>query len=50
MLCLYAARSMTKCPLTRGVRLREVSISRGSTVLVGSHIPSLCIKTLSEHY
>ena len=24
---------MTKCPLTRGVRLREVSVSGGSTVL-----------------
>ena len=23
---------MTKCPLTRGVRLREVSVSGGSTV------------------
>ena len=32
MLCLYVAENMTKCPLTRGVRLREVSVSGGSTV------------------
>ena len=33
MQCLYVARNMAKCPLTRGVRLREVSVSGGSTVL-----------------
>ena len=32
MQCLYVAENMAKCPLTRGVRLREVSVSRGSTV------------------
>ena len=32
MQCLYVARNMAKCPLTRGVRLREVSVSGGSTV------------------
>ena len=26
MWCLYVARKMTECPLTRGVRLREVSV------------------------
>ena len=26
MLCLYAAENMTKCPLTRDVRLREVAV------------------------
>ena len=31
--CLFVAENMTKCPLTRGVRLREVSVSGGSTVL-----------------
>ena len=35
MQCLYVARKMTKCPLTRGVRLREVSVSGGSTVHIG---------------
>ena len=30
--CLYVARRMTKCPLTRGVRLREVSVGGGLTV------------------
>ena len=25
MQCLYVARNMTKCPLKRGVRLKEVS-------------------------
>ena len=39
MLCLYVARNVTKCPRTRGVRLREVSVSGGSTVLIlqGEH-------------
>ena len=32
MQCLYVAGNMTKCSLTRGVRLREVSVSGGSTV------------------
>ena len=32
MWCLYVAGNMTKCPLTRVVRLREVSVSGGSTV------------------
>ena len=32
MWCLYVARNMTKCPLTRGVRLCEVSVSGGATV------------------
>ena len=27
-------RNMIKCPLTRGVRLREVSVSGGSTVFM----------------
>ena len=34
MQCVYVAGYMTMCPLTRGVRLREVSISGGSTVLL----------------
>ena len=34
MYCLYVAENMTKCPLTRGVRLREVSASGGSTVIL----------------
>ena len=34
MLCLYEARSMAKCPLTRGVRLWKVSISGGSNVIL----------------
>ena len=34
MNCLYVARNMTKCPLTRGVRLQEVSVSGGSTVYI----------------
>ena len=33
MQCLYVARNMAKCPLTRGACLREVSISGGSTVI-----------------
>ena len=35
MQCLYEAGYMTtcKCPLTRGVRLQEVSVSRGLTVI-----------------
>ena len=32
MYCLFEAENMTKCPLTRGVRLREVSVSGVSTV------------------
>ena len=32
MQCLYVAENMTKCPLTRGVHLREVSVSGGLTV------------------
>ena len=32
MWCLYVARNLTKCPLMRDVRLREVSVSGGSTV------------------
>ena len=32
MWCLYVARNMNKCPLARGVRLREVSLSGDSTV------------------
>ena len=34
MWCLYVARNMTKCLLTRGVHLREVSVSEGSTVVL----------------
>ena len=33
MECLYVAENMTKCPLMRGVRLREVAVRGGSTVL-----------------
>ena len=33
MQCLYVAENLTKCPLTRGVCLREVSINRRSTVV-----------------
>ena len=29
----YEARSMTKCPLRRGVCLQEVSVRGGSTVI-----------------
>ena len=29
---LYVAENTTKCPFTKGVRLREVSVSGGSTV------------------
>ena len=29
---MYEARSMTKCPLTRGIRLTKMSVSEGSTV------------------
>ena len=36
MLCLYVAGYMTRCPLRRGVRLREVSVSGGSTVVRSS--------------
>ena len=32
MQCLYVAENMTKCPLTRGVRLREVDIQRGEKI------------------
>ena len=32
MQCLYVAGTITKCPLTGGVRLREVSVSGGLTV------------------
>ena len=32
MWCLYVAEKMTKCPLTRDVRLWKVSVSGGSTV------------------
>ena len=32
MQCLYVAGYMTKCPLARDVRLREVSVSGNSTV------------------
>ena len=32
MQCLYVARNMTKCPLTSGACLREVSVSGDSTV------------------
>ena len=35
---MYAAGNMTKCPLTRGVRLREVFVSGGSTVNENSRI------------
>ena len=34
MWCLYVAENMTKCPLTRGVRLLEVCVSGGSTVVI----------------
>ena len=44
--CLYIAGNMTKCPLTRGVHLQEVSviISGGSTVFLTTHkqTPLLC--------
>ena len=36
MQCLYSARNMTKCPLTRGVHLREVSVRGDSTVFHSS--------------
>ena len=45
---MYEARSMTKCLLTRGVCLQEVSVSGGSTVFfLGSPI---CFEnTLNTH-
>ena len=41
MKCLYVAENMIKCPLTRGVHLREVSVSGASTVL-GDNITLSC--------
>ena len=41
-------RNMTKCPLTRGVRLQEVSISGGSTV--SNERFNLLIVTLSNNF
>ena len=39
---LYVARNMAKFPLTKGVRLQEVSVSGGSTVFerATAHFPS----------
>ena len=33
-MCLYVAENMTKCPLTRDVCLWEMSVSRGSAVVI----------------
>ena len=38
MQCLYVAENLTKCLLTRGVRLWEVCISRGLTVFAFNNI------------
>ena len=38
---------MTKCPLTRGVRLREMSVSGGSTVFINSRDPKFCFTSFS---
>ena len=38
MYCLYVAENMTKCLLTRGVPLREVSVSGGSIVYAKTEI------------
>ena len=47
MQCLYAARNMTMCPLTRVVRLREVSVSVGSSIIL--HF-SHCFKGKMPHF
>ena len=43
MKCLYVAENMTKCPLMRGVCLREVFVSGGSTVLINSLMKTLLL-------
>ena len=47
MQCWYVARNMTKCPLTRGIRLRVVSVSGGSTVFSQEQVTTVVqIRTL----
>ena len=48
MLCLHVAGNMTKCPFTRGIRLREVSISGGLTVIHVLKVHSLLCTTYSH--
>ena len=44
MQCLYVAGTMTECPLRTCVHIREVSASRGFTVLVNTTFsPSIAL-------
>ena len=45
---LYVAENITKCPLTRGVRPREVSVSGGSAVfLVWEMLSNICCQLVN---
>ena len=41
MQCLYVVGTSTECPLTRGVRLREVSVSGDSAALFNCTVKPL---------